>query len=251
MSFNDWIFSKFPNPSINGRWGALHICVLLACVALIVTISFVFKNKNEKSKRVVLFVLVGLILFFELTRRSINLIATSDYGIQNILHILLPRPWCAISCWTLILAPIINKKFYYNFASITSFLCALIFFAYPGVGFNNQYILFENLYSIATHSLLLITSLVLITLKFIDFNYKTCYKEFLCYVFTLGYSLIEIFVLKIEDDPMYFMPNNDVMEVLGISYPIYLLIYVAFLLFYFNLFYLFSLKKKKQKNNAY
>ncbi len=247
MSFKDWIFSTYPNPEINGQWGLFHIFVLIACILAIVLISLIFKNKSEKSKRIVLFVLAGLILLFELTRRSVSLIATTDYSIKNVLWILMPRPWCAISCWTLMLAVIINKKSYYNFASITAFLCALIFFAYPGVGFNNKYILFENLYSIATHSLLLVMSLLIITLKFADFKYKTCWKEALCYVFILAYAFLEIFVLKIENDPMYFMPNNDVMEIISVSYPVYLLIYILFILFYFNLFYLFSLKKKIKK----
>ena len=64
-----------------------------------------------------------------------------------------------------------KKKFFYNITSITSLLCAVIFFAYPGAGFNDVYILFENVYSISTHALLLITSITMITLKAVDFKY--------------------------------------------------------------------------------
>ena len=109
------------------------------------------------------------------------------------LYTLLPRPLCAIACWSLIIATVFNKKFLYNFASMTALLCALVFFAYPGAGFNNQYILFENLYSIVTHSLLLVTSISLITLKFTKFEYKNIWKEGICLAVILAYVFLEIY----------------------------------------------------------
>ena len=249
MSFKDWLFSSYPNPGVNGQWGLLHILTLVACIGLIVAISLIFRKKSDRSKKIILLTLVGLILIFELARRSINLIKTDDYGLNNILRILLPRPWCAISCWTLILAVIIRKKWLYNFASVTALLCALIFFAYPGVGFNNKYLLFENVYSIGTHALLLITSILLITLKFADFgDRKTILPVILYYIFTFGYAFLEIYVLKIENDPLYFMPGNDVQEILGFEYPWFLVVYIVFIIAYTSAFYLLG-KKRKNKDS--
>lgn len=147
MSFLDWINSSYPNPSINGQWGWLHISVLVFCIGLIVALSLIFRKRSLKARRIVIWCLVGIIFSFEITRRIVNLSKMTGGGISDYLYILLPRPWCAIACWSLIIVTIFNKKFLYNFASTTSLLCALIFFAYPGVGFNNKYILFENLYS--------------------------------------------------------------------------------------------------------
>lgn len=252
MTFNEWIFSSYDNPPIKGQWGLLHILVLILCIAIIVAISLIFRNKSEKAKRIVLFILVGLIFVFEITRRVVNIIKADYFTFDSIMYIILPRPWCAIACWTLIISVFVNKKYFYNFASMTALLCALIFFAYPGVGFNNEYILFENLYSIATHSLLLITSIVLITLNFTKFEYKTIWKEVICYLVVLAYVFIEIYVLKVESDPMYFMSGNDVMEILGVSYGVYLVLYTVFSLVYFNLFYLIgdrkNVFKKRIKN---
>ena len=126
---------------------------------------------------------------------------------------------------------------------MTALLCSLIFFVYPSVGFNNKYILFENLYSIATHSLLLITSITLITLKFTKFEYKTIWKEGICFAVILAYVFLEIYGLKIESDPMYFMPGNDVMEILGLGYSAYLVVYILFIAIYFNIFYLIDDRK--------
>ena len=252
MTFNEWIFSSYDNPTIKGQWGLLHILVLILCIAIIVAISLIFRNKSEKTKRIVLFILVGLIFVFEITRRVVNIIKADYFTFDSIMYIILPRPWCAIACWTLIISVFVNKKYFYNFASMTALLCTLIFFAYPGVGFNNEYILFENLYSIATHSLLLITSIVLITLNFTKFEYKTIWKEVICYLVVLAYVFIEIYILKVESDPMYFMSGNDVMEILGVSYGVYLVLYIVFSLVYFNLFYLIgdrkNVFKKRIKN---
>lgn len=250
MSFEEWILSSYPNPSINGRWGLLHILVLVFCIGLILLVSLTMRKKSEKAKRIVLWVLAALILMFELTRRIVNLVKADTMDFHSAMHILLPRPWCAISCWALMISAIVNKRFFYNFTSITSLLCALVFFAYPGVGFNNEYILFENLYSIATHSLVLVMSVLLITLRFTKFEYKNCWKEAICFVALLVYVLLEIYVLKIESDPMYFMPGNDIMEILEISYGAFLALYIIVILVYFNIFYLIEDRKSVFKKPA-
>ena len=243
MSFKEWAFSSYPNPSINGQWGVLHIIVLLACIATIILLTLFFRRSNEKTHRIILWILVGLIFIFEISRRIINFAKMENFTWNGFLYNLFPRPWCAISCWTLIISAIVNKKFFYNIASITSLLCAVIFFAYPGVGFNNQYILFENLYSIASHSLLLVTSITLITLKFTSFKYESIWKELICLAAIYLYAFFEMFVLKIEDDPLYFMPGNDIQEIIGTSWGVYLVIYIVFIFVYFNIFYLIDDRK--------
>ena len=61
---------------------------------------------------------------------------------------------------------------------------------------------------------------------------------------------IDEYVLKIESDPLYFMPGNDVQEILGLKYPIFVVVYALFIAFYTNLFYIISdfkaLKNKKE-----
>ena len=72
MTFKDWILSNRPsdNVEIAGQWGWLHIGVLIACLASIIAIYFAFRNKSEKAKRAIVWVLVGIILFFELSRNQ-------------------------------------------------------------------------------------------------------------------------------------------------------------------------------------
>ncbi|MGN1222457.1 MAG: hypothetical protein ACI4TT_04415, partial [Christensenellales bacterium] len=113
--------------------------------------------------------------------------------------------------------------------------------------FNNQYILFENLYSIVTHSLILIGSITLITLKFAKFEYKTVWKELIGLVAIFIYAFLEIYVLKIESDPLYFMPGNDIQEILGISSGLYIALYAIFIIVYWNIFYLIGDRKNVKR----
>ena len=251
MTFSNWLFGDIENPVINGRWGPLHILTLIICAALIVSFYFIVKHaKNkEKAKKIIVFTLTSLILFFEIASRVVYLIkkyVIFSPGMEglSLTWIILPKPWCAIACWALIASVYVNRRFFYNYASLSALLCSLIFFSYPGVGYNNQYILFDNLYSIVTHALLLTTSITLIVLRFTEFKYRGIWKVGIAFALTYVYGLIQIYLLKTQTDPMYFMPNGDIQAgILKISYGLYLFLYIAFILIYVNAFYLVEDRK--------
>ena len=149
MDFINWLFSSFDNPRVNQQWGLLHIAVLLSCIAIILVLAFTARKKSERFRKNTIAVLVFIILAFELSRRAINIarpsLTDTELGTwKDWLYTLLPRPWCAISCWLLIFSIFFNQKFLYNFASMCALLCAIIFFAYPDAGFNNEIMEFEN-----------------------------------------------------------------------------------------------------------
>ena len=247
MKFSEWLFSTYPNPSVNGEWGTLHIAVLISCILFIVATSLLLKKADMRIKRGILCSMAGIILAFGLIRRVIGIIAMNEFDVNRFLKIMLPRPGCAISCVLVILAIIINKKYFYNFAAIVGTLCAVIFFAYPGAGFNNEYILFENLYSIVTHAFFFIMSICFITYKFTDFSYGSAWREGVCLAVLIAYSFLQISVLKTDPDPFYFMPGNEVIKVLGnMSYELYLPLYLVFITVYLNSFYLISMLAKKK-----
>lgn len=250
MTLVDWLFSSYPNPHIDNQWGFLHILTLALCIGLIVTLSIIFRHKSDKAKRIVLIIIASVLLLFEIARRVINFIKTDDYSFTNILSILLFRPMCAIASFSVMLAIIFNRKWFYSFASICGLMATIIFFAYPGVGFNNQFILFENFYSIMTHALIFVLAIMFITFGFANFNYKEIWKTYICWGVMVTYALFENFVLTIESDAMYFMPNNDVMEIIGLqNYAPYLIIYIVFTNVFINAYYLIKmLSKKKQKS---
>lgn len=244
----DWIFSNYSafGERIVQPWGIAHIITLLLAIASIICMAIFFRNKEENFKRNILKCIAIIILLFGIARRIIRLISMTNFSLNSFLNIMLPRPWCAISCCVFIVTVFVDKKFMYNISAMFGFICTLIFFAYPGVGFNKDFWVFEDLYSVATHFLLLVGSLSMITLKFTDFRYNTIWKEGIFYVITLIYSAFLI-IFKIEGDPLYYMPNNDIMKILNINYGVYLVIYILFMLLYFNIFYIINDKENIKK----
>lgn len=256
MTFYEWLFSTYDNPRINGEWGPLHISVLVGCIALIVAFSLYFRGKrvdNFKQKRTVLWVMAGIILFFGIVRRAVGLYVKMDgFEMATFLKVMLPRPWCAISCCMVIVAMIVNKKFFYNFTSITSILCTMVFFAYPGAGFIHKYVLFDDLYSIVVHALLLVCAVLFITFKLTDFKFKTIWKELICLGGVYIYGAIETWILKIEKDPLYYLPGNDIVELFNMNYNLFIVLYFLFIAVFWTSFYVVQERRlpfKGKKNN--
>ena len=246
MTFSQWLFGGIDNPYKNGRWGLLHIMTLLVCVGCVVGFYFLVKHAKNKdrTRNIIVNSLAGAILFFEVMIRFVyfmKLYYFHQEGTESwsVLWIMIPKPWCAISCWALIACVFVKKAFFYNYASLSALLCSFIFFCYPGVGYNNEILLFDNWYSILTHALLLTTSLTLVVLKFTAFKYKDIWKLAICFVLTYAYGLLQIYVLHTQDDPMYFMPDGDIQaDILHISYGLYLTLYILLIVIYVNAFHL-------------
>lgn len=244
MSFKGQLYSSYsPNPTIDGAWGWQHIVTLGVCAVAVVLLSLLFRKKSEKAKRILLWIFAAIILAFGIVRRVVGFIKEPNPDFTKIMYILLPRPGCAIACWAVVIAVVFNKKSLYNFASILGILCGIIFFAYPGAGFNKEVYVFENYYSIFTHSLFFVSSLLFITLGFTEFRYKGSWKEAIYLIALYVYSILQIYVLKISADPMYFMPGGDIQAMVGLNYTTYIALYVVFMIVYFNLFYLIGDRK--------
>ena len=255
MTFVQWLFGGIENPYKAGQWGALHIGTLLTCAALILIFAWLVKHTKDpdKTRKIIVYTLVGAIAFFEVMIRfvySMKLYYFQQPEMAGLTWywILLPKPWCAIACWSLIASIFVKKTFFYNFASLSALLCSVVFFVYPGVGYNNEYLLFENWYSILTHALLLTTSLTMIVLKVTDFHYRDFWKTALCFLLTFAYGFVEIYLLKLQADPMYFMPGGDIQaNILRMPYPLYLTLYILIFLVFVHVPYWIAWKKTPHK----
>ena len=251
MTFSQWLFGGIENPYKGGQWGVLHIATLVACAALILAFYFLVKHARDPEwvRKAVVFSLVGAIAFFEIMIRFVYCVKLYYLNLPEMagvtpLWILLPKPWCAISCWALIASVFLKKQFFYNYASLSALLCSVVFFVYPGVGYNNEHLLFENWYSILTHALLLTTSITMMVLKYTDFRYKEFWKVGICFALTFAYAFFEIFVLQIQTDPMYFMPGGDIQaDILRMNYGLYLFLYITVFLLYVNAAYMIQDKE--------
>ncbi len=260
MTFRDWIYSNRPaNDSYNGQWQLPHILTLCLCIVAMVALTLIFRNKSRNTRVTVMRVLAGCILLFEIVRRIMSYKRGEMFDLNSTLTHLLPRPWCAISCWVLIFTAIFNKKTLWNFSAINALVCAIIFFAYPSTGFNHKHLMFENIYSIVTHALLFVSAILILTFKLGDFRYKRetfkdgILKEIILFAIIFVYAILELpIILDLSFDPMYFIPTdtfagytNDVQDILGVGNALYLILYFAFLAVWVNAFYLIPILIKK------
>lgn len=93
MTFHDWIFSVYPEgDSINGAWGGLHIATLLLGILFCVAVAFIFRNKVERTRRLVIVVIACVVFFFEMARRIINFSRGGDPDLNTVLYRLLLAP---------------------------------------------------------------------------------------------------------------------------------------------------------------
>ncbi|MBO5711789.1 MAG: hypothetical protein J6R47_03025, partial [Acholeplasmatales bacterium] len=76
-----------------------------------------------------------------------------------------------------------------------------------------------------------------------EFKYKNFWKLAVTVLVLYIYGFIEIFVLDISADPMYFMPEGDIQHILGVSYSIYLIIYIIFISIFTNIFFIIEDRK--------
>ena len=138
MTFQQWLFEAgdFVNPPISGQWGFLHILTLVLCAACVVGSYFLVKYSSDKEKtaRAIILTLACLLIFFEFSQRFVYTFRryyfhVADMQNYDMLWILIPKPWCAVACWTAAAAVFVKKKFFYDFAAIQGLICTLIYFA--------------------------------------------------------------------------------------------------------------------------
>lgn len=246
MNFHDW-WTNENNPSIPQKeylFGARHIIMLCVAVLAMILLSVILHKKSEKTKKIVLTVLVSVLLFFEIVSRVVNLIIETDYSWQNILKIILPMHICSVAVIAIIVGFFSKNKTLINFSAIVGLIATVAFLLYPAVGINRTYISFTCLYSITSHVTGFVVCCLLINLGFAHFEFKDVWKTLLCFAIMFGYGALLDFVILPGENYMYL--SSDPLE-LNINFP-YQILYTLIFVVYILMFYVISLIIKKIKN---
>lgn len=249
MSFKDW-WTNENNPSLpksEYMWGTRHIIMLCVAVLGAIILSILFYKKSEKAKRILMKIFASVLLFFEIATRIVNLIIAESYSFGSVFKIIMPLHICSVAVWVLIIGIFFKNKFLLNFACIVGLLATFAFLLFPAVGINKTYISFTCLYSITSHTTGFIVAILLMTLKFVKFEFKDMWKVLICFALMFGWGALVDFVIIPGEDYMYL--RNDPLE-LNLSFP-YHLLYLAIILVYISLFYLgyFLIKKIRAKKS--
>ncbi|MBQ7307030.1 MAG: YwaF family protein, partial [Clostridia bacterium] len=155
MTFVDFWTNK-NNPSLPKSeylYNTRHIIVLIITVIACISLSIIFRKKEEKTKQLLFKIFAWIFLFFEVLSRLVNLIITSDYSLGNIAKIILPMHICSVVVVLIIIAIFTKNKLLINFTAICGLLSTLAFLLYPAVGLNRVFMSFTCIYSTFTHML--------------------------------------------------------------------------------------------------
>lgn len=249
MSFHDfWTNENNPGlPQSEYLYGTRHIIVLVTAILASIILSLVFYRKSQKTKNILLVVLVSILLFFEIASRVVNLIIETEYTWQNVFKIIMPLHVCSVMVWVFIVAVFTKKQVLYNFAVIGGLLSTAGFLLYPSVGLNRTYMSFTCLYSTISHSVGFVCAILLMSLGFAKFEWKKIWQPLLCFAIMFGWGALVDFVILPGENYMYL--RTDPLE-LDLDFPFHFM-YIGILLGYILLFYIgyWIIQKIKMRKN--
>lgn len=219
-----------------------HLITLALVAIATVVMVLIFKNKSAKTKRIVLWVLFGVFLTFEVLARVIGLIKGGD-----IVKTLVPMHFCSIMVWFIIVSVIVNKKGMYSISALGGLLATSAYLIHPAVGLNVEVINFSAFYSIFSHSLGFVTSVWLLACGFTSYKLKDIWMSIAFAVAVIGYSAILNFVVYPGENYMYYVKNPLPFEI-GAWFQV---LYVLVLLVYISTFYVtyYFVEKSKAKKS--
>lgn len=244
MSFKDW-WTNEHNPSLSKSqymWGARHIVMLVVAIGLAIALSVIFFKKSERAKLIVLKVIAGILMFFELLSRLVNLIIETNFTFQRVFEIIMPLHICSVAVWGLIISILFaRKQFLVNFTCVVGLLATVAFLLFPAVGINKVYMSYTCIYSVSAHTLGFVAVILLMTLGFTKFKFKEIWQVLVCFAAMFLWGVIVDFLILPGADYMYL--RNDPLE-LNLSFP-YHILYLGIILVYISLFYLIPFLKNK------
>ncbi len=217
----------------NYLYNTRHILVIVAVMLFTIAMALIFYKKSQRIKNVVMYIFVGILIFFEISSRVVNLIFNDTWTFNVVAELMIPMYICSVIVWVFIISVFVKKTFLYNFVAIGGLLATSAFLAYPAVGLNFQYMTFTCLYSTISHSISFCVAILLIVFGFTNFRLKDIWKTYLCFAIMFIWGVICDFVLVNGFDHMFLI--NDPLE-LNLPVP-HQLLYGIILAVYIFIFY--------------
>lgn len=229
MTFVDWLFGNGISrldPS-EYLYKTKHIITLALVAFLSILLAIIFR-KNKKAQKILLNSIIGILIFFEITSRVLEMISLDIYTFPKIYEVLMPCHFCSIVVVSIIIGYLIKWQPLINVSVVGGFLATSVFLLYPAVGFNTSVITFSQLYSIASHSLGFIFAVLMVSYKKVDLDIKKIYQPIIYYAAAVLYGVFLNFVLYPGSNYMYFVKNE---LGLNVNIHVYRLILIAILSF--------------------
>lgn len=223
-----------------------HIVVLLVAIIATVMLAISFSSKSEKAKQRLLRVFAWSLLGFEILSRIVNCFVVKHFTLANIIRIIFPLEICSVVVWVLIFAVFTKKELLYEFVATIGLLATAVFLLFPAVGLNRVNMSFTCVYSIVTHIISFVCSVLVLTFGYAKFEIKKIWQLYLCVIGMFAWGAVVDFLLIPGSNYMYL---RTIPIVLNINFP-YQILYGLFVAIYVFAFYLLQMfKHHENKNN--
>ncbi len=228
-------------------YGTRHLVVILISLIATVMLAISFSSKSEKAKQKLLKVFACVLLGFEIVTRIVNFIVIKRLTFATIMSIIFPLEICSVVVWVLIFAVFTKKELLYNFVASIGLLATIVFLLFPAVGLNRVNMSFSCVYSIVTHIISFICSVLALVFGYAKFEIKKIWQLYLCVLGMFAWGAIIDFLIIPGSNFMYL---RTIPIPLNFNFP-YQILYGLFIIIYVLAFYLVQIfKKRDNKNNA-
>ena len=245
MTFKDF-WTNDNNPILEAGSSVLTTRQLVVWVVVIVAavmLSINFAQKTPKAKQVLLHVLAGALILFEIASRIVNLCVTPNLTFGAVIKILLPLEICSVVVWAIIVAIITKKQFLYEFAAVAGLFAMGAFLLFPAVGINRVFMSFTCIYSTVSHIIGFVCSVLMLTFGLCKFDFDKIWHVYVCFALMFIWGALFDFVVFPGSNYMYLIEPPLVSKSVipyHISYGIFIAVYIA--IFYVVM----HIKKKAQ-----
>lgn len=249
MDIKKWLTNDY-NPEVpmsEYLYGPRHIVMLLFTLATLLILAFVFKNRSKKQKDILLLVLGIMLLVLEVANAIVDTVMEDNRSFESFINDVLPVEICGVMLYVYIITAFTKKQSFYNFSVICGILSTSAFLLYPGVGINREYVSFPGFYSVITHIIGFVFSVLVLIFGYAKFNFKDIWKIYVCFAVMFIWGAIANFLIFPGKNLMYMI--EDPLK-LNLKIP-YQIVYLALIAFYISIFYTVSYLKNKYKKPKY
>lgn len=229
MTLVDWILGRgiVKLPQSEYLYKTKHIVTLILVAITAISLAVAFR-KNKKGQKITLHTIIGIMLFFEIISRVVNLIKLDEVTFTSLYKVIMPCHFCSIVVITLLIGFYTKWQPLRNGSIVAGFLATTVFLLYPSVGFNTNIITLSQAYSIISHSLGFIVCVLMVTYKEVDFSMNKIHHTLIYFGAAILYMLFLNMVLLKGSNYGYFMEDELGLDVGMFVYRLVLLAIVSF-----------------------
>lgn len=243
MTFKDF-WTNDNNPMLKEESSVLAtrqlICWIVVIIAAVL-LTIMLSKKSQKARQIVMYIFAGILLFFEIASRVVDLFITPNLTLEKVVKILLPLEICSVVVWAFIIAIFIKKQFMYEFCAIAGLFATTLFLLFPAVGINRTYMTFTCIYSTVSHMIGFICAILMMTFGYCKFEFKKIWHVYLC--FAVMFLWGALFDLLIFPGSNYMYLVEDPLEA-GMAFP-YQITYGFIIALYILSFYVITFIRQK------